>query len=289
MTISPASAVPSMVTVVLAAGPVTMSSRWEAPTRKKWNRPLWTPTDIRRDTFCPRTVKPSDHPQVAPHVDGGPTGPGLVGLAREQEQQGVAAELEEASPVGHGDVQQGHEAGPDGGCQLFGAHLPVLGQTFGEFGEAGDVDEGHRAQDLPRPHLGRVVEPVDGQPGKVGREGMPSVDGRVRAESSVADHRWATLGWGHVETGGGAPPGASLRSTVPEGDTISCITPGGRRGHVRPLPDGSRQARVAMISSIMARVVSGWRRASLPTGSPSQTVGTTNPIWSFSNRADQDS
>ena len=56
MTISPASAVPSMVTVVLAAGPVTMSSRWEAPTRKKWNRPLWTPTDIRRDTFCPRTV-----------------------------------------------------------------------------------------------------------------------------------------------------------------------------------------------------------------------------------------
>ena len=54
--ISPASAVPSMVTVVLAAGPVTMSSRWDPPTRKKLNSPEWTPTDIRRETFCPRTV-----------------------------------------------------------------------------------------------------------------------------------------------------------------------------------------------------------------------------------------
>ncbi len=39
-----------MDTVVLAPGPVTISSRCDPPTRKKWKRPLWTPTDIRNDT-----------------------------------------------------------------------------------------------------------------------------------------------------------------------------------------------------------------------------------------------
>ncbi len=36
----------------LAAGPLTMSSRWisGSPTRKKWNVPLWMPTDIRSVT-----------------------------------------------------------------------------------------------------------------------------------------------------------------------------------------------------------------------------------------------
>ncbi len=45
--ISPATAVPSIVTISLAAGPVTTSSRWEDPTKKNRNVPLCTPTDIR--------------------------------------------------------------------------------------------------------------------------------------------------------------------------------------------------------------------------------------------------
>ena len=48
--ISPASAVFSINTVWLAAGPVTISSRWEEPTRKRWKTPLLTPTDIRSVT-----------------------------------------------------------------------------------------------------------------------------------------------------------------------------------------------------------------------------------------------
>ena len=56
ITICPASAVPSISTVVLAAGPVTISSRCDPPTRKKWKSPEWTPTDIRSDTFWPRTT-----------------------------------------------------------------------------------------------------------------------------------------------------------------------------------------------------------------------------------------
>jgi hypothetical protein len=49
--ISPAVAVDSMSTVRLAAGPVTMNSRCDSPTRKKWKVPLFTPTDIRRTTL----------------------------------------------------------------------------------------------------------------------------------------------------------------------------------------------------------------------------------------------
>ena len=51
--ISHAVAVPSISTVRLAAGPVTISSRCESPTRKKWKDPLCTPEDIRRTTFQP--------------------------------------------------------------------------------------------------------------------------------------------------------------------------------------------------------------------------------------------
>ncbi len=44
--ICPATAVPSINTVAVAAGPVTMSSRCERPMRKKSKSPLWIPTDI---------------------------------------------------------------------------------------------------------------------------------------------------------------------------------------------------------------------------------------------------
>ncbi len=48
--ISPAVAICSMRTVRVAPGPVITSSRWASPTRKRWNVPLWIPTDIRSDT-----------------------------------------------------------------------------------------------------------------------------------------------------------------------------------------------------------------------------------------------
>ena len=52
-TISPAVAVPSISTTRVDPGPVTISSRWELPTRKKSNEPLCTPTDMRRLTRPP--------------------------------------------------------------------------------------------------------------------------------------------------------------------------------------------------------------------------------------------
>ena len=76
-----------------------------------------------------------DFSECPPHLDGGAAGTCLMGLTGEEEQQGVAAELEQPAPVGDGQVEKGDEAGPDGGGELLGPHLPVPGQTFGQFGE----------------------------------------------------------------------------------------------------------------------------------------------------------
>ncbi len=54
-------------------------------------------------------------------------------------------------------------------------------------------------------------------------------------------------------------------------------------GPVRP---GARQAVVARISAMSSMVVSGWRRARRPTGSPSHVVCMTKPICSASSRSD---
>ena len=66
-TISPAAAADSISTVAVAPGPVTTSSRWPAPTRKKSNAPLCTPTDIRSVAVVPRSgVLPSS--RSAPRI-----------------------------------------------------------------------------------------------------------------------------------------------------------------------------------------------------------------------------
>ena len=111
-----------------------------------------------------------DLSQRAPHLDGGAASTRLMGLTGEEEQQGVTAELEQPAPVGDGQVEQGDEAGPDGGGELLGPNLPVPGQTFGQFGETRDVDEDDRADLLLVPLIGRCGDPVDDQPGEVGRE-----------------------------------------------------------------------------------------------------------------------
>ncbi len=169
-TISPASAVPSMVTVVVAAGPVTMSSRWDSPTRKKWNRPLWTPTDIRSCTFWPRTVSRPTVRSARRISTAARQARACVCLSGEVEQLGVAAELEEPPPVGHGDVEERDEAGADGGGELLGPDLPVFGEALGELGEAGDVDEGDGALELAVTGLRLSRHPLDGEPGEVRRE-----------------------------------------------------------------------------------------------------------------------
>ena len=66
----------------------------------------------------------------APHVVCGPTGPGFVIDPGEQQEQGVAAELQETASGVVRDLQERNEALPDGGGELLGSDLPVLGESF---------------------------------------------------------------------------------------------------------------------------------------------------------------
>ncbi len=94
-TICPASAVFSASAVAVAAGPSTRSSRVGSPTRNRWMSPEWMPTDI--DSLS----RPTDVGTAAasrkrhPHLDGRVARAHGVVVASEEEQERIAAELEE--------------------------------------------------------------------------------------------------------------------------------------------------------------------------------------------------
>src|SRR5690606_28672387 len=94
------------------------------------------------------------HPQLSPHLDGGARGlEGMVSVFEEKEQR-VAPEFEHgtASPVN--DVEHSPEDAAEDGRQLLCADPTTGGETLGEVGEAGDVDE----QQGPL-HLGPTARP----------------------------------------------------------------------------------------------------------------------------------
>ena len=95
ITISPAVAVPSAATVLVAAGPATMSSRCVAPDHEHVER---APVDADRDPQdhpSGRRVQPPGRPQPGPHAHGGMSGTGGVVLAGEQQEQRIPSELEQ--------------------------------------------------------------------------------------------------------------------------------------------------------------------------------------------------
>ena len=71
-------------------------------------------------------------------------GPLLVQLAVEEEQQGVAAELEHVAAVAPADLDQPGVAPADQRDQLLGAELAPLGEALRERGEARDVEAEQR-------------------------------------------------------------------------------------------------------------------------------------------------
>ena len=76
-----------------------MSSRWELPTRKKWNTPVCTPTDMRefrRPTEVGSVLASRNAARIA---DRGLRRQHGVIFGVEQQQQCVAAELQEASAL----------------------------------------------------------------------------------------------------------------------------------------------------------------------------------------------
>ena len=120
--------------------------------------------------------QPAHRAQLAAHLYRGPAASHLVGIAREVEEERVAAELEQPAAVGDRQVEQRDEAVADGGRQLLRTHLAVLGEAFRQLGETGDVDEHDGARFHPVALRLPVGDPLDAEPGQVGHQGV----GRVR-------------------------------------------------------------------------------------------------------------
>ena len=175
--------------VWVAAGPVTTSSRWEPPTKKKWKRPLFTPIDIRKRTCMPGTSMRPPAPQLAAHPDCSCTGSCLVANFGEEEEQGVAAELQQARAFGIRHRQQLGEAPTDRVGQLFGPDPAPPRDVLRELREAGDVDEHHRAVDLLHRRGARIGEPLDGEAREIGSEESRIHGGPARVRGAATATR----------------------------------------------------------------------------------------------------
>ena len=161
MPISPASAMASMDSVSVMAGPAISSSRWTLPVMKKWNGPVPMPTDIRSDDRAAAQVQPADAIDGALHLPGRPGGPQRVVGAVEHEEQRVAAPLEQAGAPVVGLVEERREHAVERVAHELGADLALSREPFGEGREARDVDEDEGGLDLAV-ELGRVgAEPID--------------------------------------------------------------------------------------------------------------------------------
>ena len=154
MPISPASAIASISTVSVAVGPTTSSSRCTLPAVKKSIAPLVIPIDIRSVTVAPPTSKPADPLDRPLQLPRRPGRARLVTRAVEEEQQRVAAPLEQAGSPVVGLVEQCPEHAVEGVAHQLGADLSAACQTLGERGEARDVDEREGSLNLSIRDLG---------------------------------------------------------------------------------------------------------------------------------------
>ena len=128
-----------------------------------------------------RQVDLADGPQRGAHPHGGRARPNRMSLAREEQQQRVAAELEQAATVRVGHGEQLGEAGLDRLGDLFGALFALAGQLLGQFREAGDVDEHDAALERPRGLVRRMRELAHEDPGDVRSERVnPDLRDRIQ-------------------------------------------------------------------------------------------------------------
>jgi len=111
-----------------------------------------------------RRPGPTDCPERTLHLERCPRRPGGMSLTVEEQEQGVAAELEQAPTLRIGDAEERCKGGVHHLCDLLRALAATAGEAIGHRGESRDVDEGDRALDLaPRPRR-LVAQPLEGQP-----------------------------------------------------------------------------------------------------------------------------
>ncbi len=117
-----------------------------------------------------RRPRPPQRPQGPAHAVGGIAGTGSVVLPGEEEEQGVATELEQSTPSRVGDVEQALEGPIHHLRDLLGAELALLGEPLGHCGEAGDVDEVERSLEFASSGVGLCAQPVHDDARHVGRQ-----------------------------------------------------------------------------------------------------------------------
>ena len=145
--ISVASAAFSSVRHVVTVGPATTSSSKALPARKRCTGPDARPDDARSGTVptdVRRRLKRAmpicrSHAAAAPRV----SWPDPV----EQDEQRVAAELQDVAAVARGERDELAEDDVEVVGELLRAGLAAAREPFGERREAGDVDEQQRALD----------------------------------------------------------------------------------------------------------------------------------------------
>ena len=164
----------SIWTVRLHAGPVAISSRCGEPTRKKWNVPVCTPTDMRSRTLTPgSSMRPTSRRDRRIHTADRQANASWSSPWKSS--RGVAAELDQAAPVRVRDREQVRETSLDRLRDLLSAFLALLGEALRQLGEPRDVDEHDGAVDGPRASLGVLGELAQQQPRHVGGRGSASV------------------------------------------------------------------------------------------------------------------
>ena len=169
MATSPAFARFSIPVTAVAAGPVTISSRCDGPPAKmRWTSPECMPCDIRSVTLPAEVCSAPSELQPAAHAERGAAGALDVVGAVEEQQQRVAAELQQAAVVAVGLREQLGEGRAEHVDQLLGALAAALGEALRELGEAGDVGEEQRSVEHPRACLGRLEEVPEDDVGHIG-------------------------------------------------------------------------------------------------------------------------
>ena len=109
-------------------------------------------------------LRSSDRSQRRAHLEGRARRSRGVIVTFVEQQQGVAAELEQTAALRIGDGEQGGEGRVHDLRDFLRPGSAETGELLGHRGEARDVDEGERAVDLAPHGLGIVAEPLERQP-----------------------------------------------------------------------------------------------------------------------------
>ena len=182
---------------MLAAGPVTTSSVRSAD--KEDVEPAAVDADRHpQGHTLAEHGEPAHLDERTSHFEGGATSPLFVLGPGEQQQQSVSTEFHEFDPpLSYAMPRRWTKHSPMVDGELFGADLAVLGESLGQFGESGDVDESDRAVDDTVALARHGGDPIDDEAREIGGQefrlrrfarATNDIGPRRRRDSGLGDH-----------------------------------------------------------------------------------------------------